>query len=227
MINQSNQSKESKESKGAKDSVAPKQPKKLSVIWDAGHGSTINGIYQTSGKRSPLWDKGVLYEGVANRWIVNECIKQMDYARLPYYHISPELEDVSLTTRVNRANAIYEVNPNSYGISVHFNAAGGSGWEIFTSVGVTKSDYIAAEFIDAFKELVPLKPRLGGRGYLNEDKEANFTMVKSTHAPFILIECGFMDNKHDYDLIWTPEFQATLTKAIMLGVTKVNAKYGK
>ena len=112
--------------------------KKLSVIWDNGHGSTIDGVYQTKGKRSPNWDKGVLYEGVANRWIVQNCIKHMDYARLPYYHISPELEDISLTERVRRANEIYETNKDVYGISVHFNAGGGTGWEIFTSPGETK-----------------------------------------------------------------------------------------
>lgn len=80
---------------------------KLSVLWDNGHGSTINGHYQTPGKRSPDWEHGVLYEGVANRWIVNKTILSMDYERLPYYHLSPELEDTSLTVRSNRANKIY------------------------------------------------------------------------------------------------------------------------
>jgi len=202
--------------------------KKLSVIWDNGHGSTIDGKYQTKGKRSPNWDKGVLYEGVANRWIVQNCIKRMDYARLPYYHISPELEDISLSERVRRANKIYETNKNVYGVSVHFNAGGGTGWEIFTSPGETKSDYIAKEFIDVFKDTIPLRARLGrGSGNLSEDKEAKFTIISKSKCPFILLECGFMDKKEDYDLIWSSTFQDLISKSIFTSIQNVNKNYGK
>ena len=201
--------------------------KKLAVIFDNGHGSTINGVYQTEGKRSPDWAKGVLYEGVANRWIVNKTIHKMDYARLPYYHVSPELTDVSLGERIARADKIYAANPNSYGVSVHFNAAGGTGWEIFTSPGVTQSDKIAAEFIDVFKSAMPLKFRSGGAGELNEDKEANFAMVLKPKAPFILLELGFMDNPTDYEMIWNPNFQELLSDLIFKSIVRVNNKFGK
>jgi len=202
--------------------------KKLATIWDNGHGTTINGKYQTRGKRSPDWNKGVLYEGVANRWIVNKSIQRMDYARLPYYHISPELEDTSLRKRVKRANDIYRKNRNSYGISVHFNAGGGTGWEIFTSPGETKSDYIAKEFIEAFKDVIPIKARLGkGTNELDEDKEARFTILTETNCPFILIECGFMDHPKDYELIWNHTFQDLLAERLFNGIERVNKKYGK
>jgi N-acetylmuramoyl-L-alanine amidase len=205
-----------------------KMSKKLAVIWDNGHGSTINGEYQTPGKRSPEWDQGVLYEGVANRWIVQDCIKRMDYARLPYYHVSPELEDIGLIERVNRANKIYEKNKNVYGISVHFNAGGGTGWEIFTSPGETKSDYIAKEFIDVFKDKLPLRARLGkGKNELDHDKEAKFTIIQKSKCPFILLECGFMDNPADYKLLWDPNFHNLLGKTIFEGIERVNEKYGK
>jgi len=201
--------------------------KKLSTIFDNGHGSTINGVYQTEGKRSPDWAKGVLYEGVANRWIVNKVIHKMDYARLPYYHVSPELEDISLTERVRRADKIFAVNPNTFGVSVHFNAAGGTGWEIFTSPGVTQADNIAAEFIDVFKSAMPIKFRPGGTGALNEDKEEKFTMVTGPKAPFVLLELGFMDNPNDYELIWNPNFQDLLADLIFKSIQRVNEKYGK
>jgi hypothetical protein len=41
-------------------------------IFDNGHGGIIDGVYQTAGKRSPLWPDGeILYEGEFNRSIVN------------------------------------------------------------------------------------------------------------------------------------------------------------
>lgn len=201
--------------------------KKLSVMWDTGHGSTINGQYQTLGKRSPDWEHGVLYEGVANRWITNKAIMAMDYERLPYYHLSPELEDTSLTIRSNRANKIYARNPNSYGISIHFNAGRGTGWEIFTSPGQTKSDYIANEFIEAFEDNMPIKARLGGTKFLSKDKEANYSILRRTNSPFILIECGFMDNPIDYAHIWDPKFQNLIAENLLKGIKNVNKKYGK
>ena len=201
--------------------------KALSVIWDAGHSGTINGVYKTPGKRSPKWSKGVLYEGVANRWIVNETIKMMDFEKLPYYHISPEYHNVPLRTREIRANNIYKKNRGVYGVSMHFNAAGGTGWEIFTSHGETLSDYIAHEFIEAYKDLIPLKARLGGNKFLSQDKEANYAILKNTDCPFILIEGGFMDNKKDYEKLWDPEFHTQLATANMIAIRNVNRKYGR
>ncbi|MBK8888090.1 MAG: hypothetical protein IPN46_16750 [Saprospiraceae bacterium] len=56
------------------------------VILDNGHGGVINGKYQTTGKRSPNWDKGVLFEGMFNRWVVNRIIEKQieENTILPY-----------------------------------------------------------------------------------------------------------------------------------------------
>ncbi|MBK8079429.1 MAG: hypothetical protein IPK25_03525 [Saprospiraceae bacterium] len=53
------------------------------VILDNGHGGVINGIYQTSGKRSPNWNQGILYEGMFNRWVVNRVIEALDRKKNP------------------------------------------------------------------------------------------------------------------------------------------------
>jgi N-acetylmuramoyl-L-alanine amidase len=201
--------------------------KTRTVIWDSGHGGVINGIYQTEGKRSPNWDKGVLYEGAANRWFVNDTMKLMDFERLPYTHVSPELFDIGLQTRCDRANTIYRQDRDAYVVSVHCNAAGGTGWEIFTSPGETFSDYIAHEFIEAFKDVYPLRPRLGGTRFLTQDKEANYKILRDTNCPAILIEVGFMDRKEDYYKLWDPQFHAVLAKTLLNGVKRVNLKYGK
>ncbi|MBK8888006.1 MAG: N-acetylmuramoyl-L-alanine amidase [Saprospiraceae bacterium] len=95
------------------------------VILDNGHGGLINGIYQTSGKRSPNWDKGVLFEGMFNRWVVNRIIEKLDRKKIPYYHISPEFTDTTLETRTNRANHIFDQNPDVWILSIHANAGGG------------------------------------------------------------------------------------------------------
>ena len=104
----------------------------------------INGIYQTPGKRSPKWEHGVLWEGMFNRWVVNRIIEKLQRidTEFPLYHISPELTDVTLQTRTNRANRIMSKDPNTYILSIHANAGGGIGIEGFTTKGNTKSDAV-------------------------------------------------------------------------------------
>lgn len=199
----------------------------LTPIIDNGHGGVINGVYQTLGKRSPNWEQGVLYEGAANRWIAAKVMQKLDYDKLPYYHVSPEHEDISLTVRANRANKIYASNPNVYGVSIHFNAGRGTGWEIFTSPGETMSDHIANVFIEEFEEDFPLRARLGGTKALEKDKEANFSILRRTHCPFILLELGFMDNPDDYKKLWDPQFQDLCAEKIVRSMKEVNLKYGK
>ena len=45
-------------------------------IFDNGHGGVVDGVYQTPGKRSPVWPDGQqLFEGEFNRAIVDRLVK--------------------------------------------------------------------------------------------------------------------------------------------------------
>ena len=61
------------------------------VLLDNGHGSLINGAYQTPGKRSPIWNDGSqLFEGEFNRSIVNGIIEELTKLRINFVNIAPE-----------------------------------------------------------------------------------------------------------------------------------------
>jgi N-acetylmuramoyl-L-alanine amidase len=186
----------------------------LIPVLDNGHGGVINGSYLTPGKRSPNWDKGVLYEGMLNRWIVSRLIYKMDLASIPYFHVSPELEDVTLRERVRRADEIYRKHKNTYVVSIHANAGGGTGQEVFTSKGETASDPIAEKFVQGLEGMLGLKMRKDTTDG-DSDKEADFYILRNTDGPAVLIEVGFMDNKHDYDLMWTEEFLEEVTDRLL------------
>ena len=178
---------------------------KLIPILDNGHGGIINGIYQTGGKRSPNWDMGVLYEGAFNRWIVNGIMMQLDQLKIPYYHVSPELSDVSLDTRVERANEIFEQNRHTYLLSIHANAGGGLGIEGFTSLGDTGSDPLAELFLRVLEADFPReKMRFDRYSDGDRDKEANYRVLSKTNGRAILLELGFMDHPEDYKRQWDP-----------------------
>lgn len=175
------------------------------VVLDNGHGGVIGGKYQTAGKRSPDWDKGVLYEGMFNRWIVNGVMKKLDYHRIPYYHISPELTDTSLWRRVDRCKDIYGLDKDTYLLSIHANAGGGTGDEIWTSIGQDESDKIATVLSKHTKGQYGQQFRTDmSDGDI--DKENSFYIFKAP-MPSLLYEVGFMDNKKDYELLWDVGFQ--------------------
>jgi len=164
------------------------------ILLDNGHGGLINGVYQTPGKRSPLWGDGTqLFEGEFNRSIVNGIINKLTVLNIPYVNITPEYDDIPLETRVQRANQY----PDGVLISVHSNAGGGSGFEAYTYYGTSKSDKYATIMYKEFsKEFPTIKVR---SDYIDGDidKESNLYILRNTIMPAVLTENFFMDNFHE------------------------------
>ncbi|MGB5819935.1 MAG: N-acetylmuramoyl-L-alanine amidase [Saonia sp.] len=166
------------------------------VLLDNGHGGLVNGKYQTLGKRSPKWaDGSQLYEGEFNRAIVNGIVQALTRLKIPYVNIAPEYRDVSLATRMKRANE-YSAGSSFY-LSVHSNAGGGHGSEIFTSPGDTKSDKIASLFGEEFKKEFPERTLRTDYTDGDLDKERRFYVLTRTKMPAILTESFFMDNEEE------------------------------
>lgn len=198
-------------------------------LLDAGHGGLINGVYQTSGKRSPDWDKGVYYEGVGNRDFVERIMRKVEIhnttadagRKLQAIALVPEDKDVplasksrpTLDTRVKRANDVHKMYPNTVYVSIHSNAGGGTGWEVFTSKGQTKSDEIAELFTKAAEELLPEVKQRKDLGDGDSDKEQQFAVLRYTTCPAVLTENLFMDNKLDYDRLHDNDIRDRLAQA--------------
>jgi len=169
------------------------------VLLDNGHGGLINGTYQTLGKRKDWGAGNVIYEGEFNRAIVNGIIQELTRLKIPYVNIAPEYWDVRLETRVRRANK-YPANRCFY-LSVHSNAGGGTGSEIFTSPGDTKSDKIATVFGNTYQAQFPDRILRTDFTDGDLDKERRFYVLTKTNMPAILTENFFMDNREEFDTI--------------------------
>jgi N-acetylmuramoyl-L-alanine amidase len=114
------------------------------VLLDAGHGGCIAGHYQTSGKRSPIWEDGsVLYEGEFNRAIKARLKEMFQLEGVDYVDINPQDTDLSLSDRVSIAN---EYDDSIY-VSIHANAGGGTGCEVFVSENSSSASVEIAESI--------------------------------------------------------------------------------
>jgi N-acetylmuramoyl-L-alanine amidase len=205
---------------------------KYTYLLDYGHGGMINDVYQTAGKRSPKFDDGtVLYEGVNNRDIVKRIIKAMTEEGISFVDIVASEQDVSLETRVQRANTQAKIKPCVY-ISIHSDANGdgvkwdsASGLSVYTSKGRTKSDvfadYVIKELEDNFKDSV--KWRFDSSDG-DKDKEENFYVVSKTLCPAILCELGFHTNKEEAKKMLTEDWKNKVVLSIIYAIKKYELK---
>ena len=179
--------------------IEPAKDSKYLWLFDNGHGGMIDGVYQTAGKRSPLWPDGeILYEGEFNRGIVNRLMKLCADAGIDAINLVDTQEDVPLSERTSNANSIAKTSdkPCIY-VSVHangFSEESANGWSVYTSEGITKSDEIAKILLDKATAEFPDE-------YMRGTKESNFYVLRNTSMPAILSENFFMtnsDNCHKY-----------------------------
>jgi N-acetylmuramoyl-L-alanine amidase len=158
------------------------------ILLDAGHGGVLNGLYQTSGKRSPIWDDGsVLYEGEFNRAIKARLKEMFQLEGINYVDVNPQDTDLALSDRVSKANTY---NDSLY-VSIHANAGGGTGCEVFTSENCSStSTALAKVFEDTYSSYFPGERWRGV-------KKRDFYVVKNTAMPAVLLECFFMDTERE------------------------------
>lgn len=176
------------------------------ILLDNGHGRN------TAGKCSPIWPDGRwLEEWEFNRDMVRRIILKCYRAGIRAVKLVPETFDVALSIRCQRANQWYDqLNGNCIVVSIHANAGGGTGFEVFTSPGQTQADPIATKLIEQlqqdFPEIKMRKDVTDG----DPDKEAGFYILKHTKAPAILAENLFMDNESDCRLLMAEDFRDKL-----------------
>lgn len=194
-------------------------PKNVIILLDPGHGSN------TPGKCSP--DKSI-YEW---KWAREEAaliqiqLKALGFdARI----LVPEEKDIPLSTRVARANKIWEENgKNKKGkyvflISVHLNAAGNGNW--MGAHGWT--GWVATNAGQASRKLAQLlyceAENLGLKGNRSVPKEkywsANFYILKNTKCPAVLTENMFQDNKEDVKFLLSKDGIDKLSKVHVEGI---------
>ncbi len=196
----------------------------FAVILDAGHGGQDpeTGHYYTAPRkqfdhgRGEFHRKSIFQEGVFNRIITNELAKVLQFNRgIRVFYLHHEYLDLSLELRVAKAWEIYNQFPKAIGISNHANASldhNASGWEVFTSPGTTKSDYLAElmyeEAVEQIGNELPIRTDPWSDG--DADKEARFQILMQTPNPFVLVENAFFDHLRDAQLLMDPKFRARL-----------------
>lgn len=202
------------------------------IILDFGHGGLdSNGNYTTAPAKMYKFPNGeVAYEGVLNRQIgglLGIYLKTNTELNVVTTVKVCDPRDLSLSYRVGVANSY---NPSdTIFVSIHSNASknhNASGFSIYTTKGVTKSDKLATcigEEVKKYYNQLNLKLRFD---FSDEDldKEADFYVLRKTRCPAVLLECLFFDYWDDYQLLKNPEFQKEFAWHVYKGITEYLSK---
>lgn len=179
----------------------------MKILIDNGHGSN------TAGKCSPLWKDGTqLFEWQHNRIIARRLYDKLTSLGYNAELIVPEEHDISLSERVKRVNEACK-NEKCIFISIHCNAAGGHGWEVWTTTRKNNSDKLAKCFLDVFPKVFPDKELRGA-------KERNYTVIDGTNCPSVLTENFFMDTEDECHWLMTDDAINRIVELHVLAIKK-------
>lgn len=168
------------------------------LVLDAGHG--IN----TAGKRTINGSRGVIREWNMNDSVVRKIIDILSEYDVTIYRTDDSTgnKDISLAERVKRCNAY---NPHLF-VSIHHNAGGGTGTEVFWHTkGTSEDKKVAGIVAPKLASMCSVKNRGVKQAQLG---------VLTCRATAILVEGGFMDHKSDYELITSDHGQKLYAKAV-------------
>ena len=119
-----------------------------------------------------------------------------------------------LTDEIKECNAF---NPD-LALDIHNNAGGGDGAEVFHTVGGGTGKTLAQNILDAIVAIgqnsrgLKTKKNAAGKDY--------FGFIREIKAPSVIVECAFVDNKTDVQIIATAAKQKAMGTAIAKGVLK-------
>lgn len=187
----------------------------MKVLIDNGHG------VETPGKRSP---DGRLKEYLYTREIAGRVENQLKSTGIDAIRIVPEETDVPLSTRVERANRIYEESgKKAILVSIHCNAMGSGaewmparGWSVF--VGGNAS-FGSKRFASGMAQ-VAIKKQVKVRQPSKEELfwTADLYICRKTNCPAVLVENFFQDNKEDVEFLLSEQGKQCVTDITVEGI---------
>lgn len=189
----------------------------MKILIDNGHGSN------TVGKRSP---DGSLREYAWARDIASRLVAELKKKGLDAERIVTEETDIPLSERCRRVNAICKRlgSQNVLLVSIHINAAAGSGWHNARGW----SGWVYTNASEKSKKLAQLlyaeaeKRNLKGNRSVPSCKywTANFYIVKNTLCPAVLTENLFQDNREDVKYLLSEEGKAAIINLHVDGIQR-------
>ena len=181
------------------------------IALDDGHGNNTKG-------KSTASIPGLNYAVKENQFnldVVNQINTNLRRCGFKTLLVAPELEDVSMTIRTDRANKAKA----DLLVSIHYNAYDGK-WES-TAQGVSVHVFPGYPETKA-KGRIMLKHLLKGTPQVSRGiVESDFHMLRESHMSALLIENGFMDYLAEARLMISPGFREEVAREITEAICEI------
>lgn len=173
------------------------------VFISAGHGGSNPGAVGNGFKEKDL-----------NLSIALACGNYLKARGVEVQMSRTKDEDDDLGQEIRESNAF---NPDVT-VSIHNNAGGGDGIEVWHSIAGGTGKILANNILSEVVKIgqnsrgAKTKKGSGGKDY--------YGFIRETKAPAVIVECAFVDNAKDIQIINTESKRVTMGEAIAKGILK-------
>jgi N-acetylmuramoyl-L-alanine amidase len=173
------------------------------VFLGVGHGGSDPGAVANGFKESAL-----------NLSIAMACQDELARHGVLVKMSRTKDESESVASKVNECNAFAP----DLALDIHNNAGGGDGAEVFYSVYGGTGKALAVNILD---EVVKIgQNSRGAKTKTNSSGSDYFGFIRTTKAPAVIVECAFVDNKTDMQILDTKAEQIAMGQAIAKGILR-------
>lgn len=196
-------------------STAVIAPEQLHIVLDAGHGGLDNGacVNGVSEAVINLQIVKVLAQELQNRGCA-VSLTRVDSESLN----SPYANNKKVADMAKRREKIQELNPDLV-ISIHqntFPSSSVSGLQCFYANETAGSQDYATAIQNQFNQ--------SELPFNKKPKPTDFNLVEHSPCPAVLIECGFLTNPDECQLLQSPTYQQILAYHIATAVIKEHSR---
>ena len=175
----------------------------MKVFLSAGHGGSDPGAVANDTKEKDL-----------NLSIALACREELERHGVSVKMSRTKDEDDPLSEEIRECNAY---SPD-LAVSIHNNAGGGDGAEVFHSYlggkGKTLAENILAEVVKVGQNSRGAKIRKNSNG------KDYYGFIRETSCPAVIVECAFVDNASDLKILATEGKRQAMGVAIAKGILK-------
>ncbi len=175
----------------------------MKVFISAGHGGSDPGAVANNTKEKDL-----------NLSIALACRDELERHGVSVKMSRTKDENDPLSEEIKECNAY---GPD-LAVSIHNNAGGGDGAEVFHhhggGKGKTLAENILAEIVKVGQNSRGIKTRVNSQG------KDYYGFIRQTSAPAVIVECAFVDNASDLKILATESQRKAMGVAIAKGILK-------
>lgn len=187
------------------------------IVLDAGHGTPDEGAQNNEGMTEAKVNLEIVYK---IKKLLEECGAKVILTRSDENAIYDEnaktIGQKKVSDIKNRVKIGNESSADIF-VSIHLNKISDTrckGWQTFYNIRNENSKKLATSIQDSLNDTIKIENKR------KPQKLTDVYIMKNVEIPITIVECGFLSNKEDANLLKTNEYQEKLAWGIYGGIMK-------